>query len=524
MLVMKLNILSIFVLIFAQNVDSARILCFYPTPSKSGVLIAQPLMEELAKRGHEVTFVSPFPLGKSVPNYRDVVISVKNEATRELTQRVTSKEQKHNILTWLPKLVTLSSEATIEVIKDEKFQEIMKKEKFDLIVFGYLFNNFQLGLQEHFNCSSVVLSSAPFFHFLEELLGHPNNPEAVRSIMLKKDEEMTGMNFFERVLNTLAYFVEHLMFIYVEYRNQFYFDEIFPESKLGYSNAKKNVSLVLVNQYLSEGWIRPLLPSVIEVGGLQIKETPSPLPDDIQKFIESSKDGVVLVSFGTNFRSIDLQQEKLSILMKSFSKLEQKVIWKFENETLPNLPKNVLIKTWLPQDDILAHPNTKAFVTHCGISSYNEALFHAVPIVAIPFVSDQPMNAKRAKDAGWAEIVPFLELTEEKLDAALTEILKNPKFKKNVKVLSDKYRDRPITAMQSAIYWIEYVIRHEGAPQLRYPGINLNYFQQRGLDIFAFLTLFLFVLVKGTKFVCQKLRNCTKKGVDNRKRHDKKNN
>lgn len=63
-------------LFFLPSSESDRILCFYPLPSKSGVLMAQPLMVELAKRGHEVTFVSPFSLGKSVQNYREVVISV----------------------------------------------------------------------------------------------------------------------------------------------------------------------------------------------------------------------------------------------------------------------------------------------------------------------------------------------------------------------------------------------------------------------------------------------------------------
>lgn len=283
---------------------------------------------------------------------------------------------------------------------------------------------------------------------------------------------------------------------------------------------------MLVNQHLGEGWIRPLLPSIIEIGGLQIKNTPSPLPEDIKKWIEGAKHGVILVSFGTNFRSADLQQEKIKLLKNSFKKIKQRIIWKFEDESLPNFPENVLIKSWLPQDDILAHPNTKAFITHCGISSYNEALFHAVPIVAIPFVSDQPMNAKRAKDGGWAIVLPFLELTEEKLDKALVEIVSNATYAKNVQKLSLLYRDRPLTAMDNAVYWIEYVLRHNGAPQLRYPGIELNFLQQRSLDVIGFLLILLYVIIKVMKFVFWKLVSLcfTKKRVNNLKKNEKKNN
>lgn len=200
--------------------------------------MAQPLMVELAKRGHEVTFISPFALGQSVKNYHDVVIPVgtaargKNSTLLEkessyiifsdLTKRVTSKEQSHNMLTWLPKLITLSLDATNVTLKHPDFRVIMD-EKFDLIVFGYFINNFQLGLAEHFKCPSVVLSSGPFFRFLEGLLGHPNNPEATRSVMIGRNDELKGMTFFDRVLNMMAFGLENLMFFYTEYRNQVFF-------------------------------------------------------------------------------------------------------------------------------------------------------------------------------------------------------------------------------------------------------------------------------------------------------------
>lgn len=67
-------------LFFLQNTEQARILCFFPTPSKSGVLMTQPLMVELAKKGHNVTVVSSFALGKQVENYHDVVISIEGAA------------------------------------------------------------------------------------------------------------------------------------------------------------------------------------------------------------------------------------------------------------------------------------------------------------------------------------------------------------------------------------------------------------------------------------------------------------
>lgn len=237
--------------------------------------------------------------------------------------------------------------------------------------------------------------------------------------------------------------------------------------------------------------VRPLLPNLIEVGGLQIKEKPDPLPEDIKKFIDGAKDGVILVSLGSNLKSSDLPPEKLAIFVNTFRKLKQRVLWKFEGDNVKDLPPNVMVKQWLPQDDILAHKNTKLFISHCGISSYNEALYHGVPIVGVPIVGDQPMNAKKAFDEGWAEYVVLVDLTQENLDAAIGNVLTNPKYKDNVQRLSNLYRDRPMSALQTAVYWVEYVLRHHGAPHLHYPGADLNIFQKLYVDIFIVIGVFL---------------------------------
>lgn len=69
--------------------------------------------------------------------------------------------------------------------------------------------------------------------------------------------------------------------------------------------------------------------------------------------MDESKDGVILFSMGSNLKSSDLPESRLVEILTAFSKLKQRVIWKFEKEDLPNIPENVLISKWLPQSDIL---------------------------------------------------------------------------------------------------------------------------------------------------------------------------
>ena len=59
--------------------------------------------------------------------------------------------------------------------------------------------------------------------------------------------------------------------------------------------------------------------------------------------------------------------------------------------------------SWLPQNDLLAHPNMHAFLSHAGINSQYESAYHAVPLVAMPCLGDQYANADRIV----AKVLPF---------------------------------------------------------------------------------------------------------------------
>lgn len=61
------------------------------------------------------------------------------------------------------------------------------------------------------------------------------------------------------------------------------------------------------------------------------------------------------------------------------------------------------------------------------------------------------------------------------------------------KRISAHYRDQPLTPLQTAVYWIEYVIRHRGALHLRSASMDLNFWQYHALDVFAILAGWLLV-------------------------------
>lgn len=91
---------------------------------------------------------------------------------------------------------------------------------------------------------------------------------------------------------------------------------------------------------------------VVELGGFHIKES-QPLDSEIKEILDSAKDGVIYVSWGSMIRAETLPEDKRTSLLKTFGSFKQTVLWKWGNETLENQPKNVHIRKWMQQREIL---------------------------------------------------------------------------------------------------------------------------------------------------------------------------
>lgn len=198
--------------------------------------------------------------------------------------------------------------------------------------------------------------------------------------------------------------------------------------------------------------------------------------------------------------------DRLRALFEVFAKLKQRVLWKWDGAIVPaEKSANVLMTNWLPQNDILAHRNTRLFISHCGLSGVIEAKYYGVPILGIPVYGDQLKNAKAIASEGWALELPYSNVDANSLSSAIDELLTNETYTNKVKQLSRLYRDRPNTALDEAVFWTEYVLRHNGARHMQSPAVHLTFIQQHSLDVFAVLLIILFVFAKVLKFVTVKI-------------------
>lgn len=74
----------------------------------------------------------------------------------------------------------------------------------------------------------------------------------------------------------------------------------------------------------------------------------------------------------------------------------------------------------------LGHPQTRAFITHCGTNGIYEAIYHGVPVVGIPLFGDQFDNIARVQAKGAAVQLDLLTMTSSDLLNALKAAINNP--------------------------------------------------------------------------------------------------
>ncbi|XP_048114509.1 UDP-glucuronosyltransferase 2B17-like isoform X2 [Alosa alosa] len=262
----------------------------------------------------------------------------------------------------------------------------------------------------------------------------------------------------------------------------------------------------LIRTYWDFEYPRPLLPNFKFVGGLHCKPA-KPLPEDMEFFVQSSgDDGIVVFSLGSMINN--LNGERANTIASALGEIPQKVLWRYSGVKPETLAPNTRLYDWLPQNDLLGHPKTKAFITHGGTNGLYEAIYHGVPMVGIPLFADQPDNLHHMKVKGAAVILDFNKLESKDLVAALNTVINDPSYKESIVRLSRIHHDQPMKPLDEAVFWIEFVMRNKGAKHLRVQAHNLSWYQYHSLDVIIFLLaivgLFIFIVVKSCCFCFRK--------------------
>ncbi|XP_028269791.1 UDP-glucuronosyltransferase 2A1-like [Parambassis ranga] len=400
------------------------------------------------------------------------------------------------------------------VVKSEATMKKLREGNYDVLLADPIFVGSDL---------TADILGIPLVYTLRFSLAHnwerqcgqlPAPPSFVPGAMSKLTDKM---DFSERVWNFLFYALQDAVVNYIMWNMA---DEYYSEVKGKPTNACElmgRADIWLMRTYWDFDFPRPFLPNFKFIGGIHCKPA-KPLPKEMEEFVQSSGDaGLVIFTLGSMIKNITT--EKGNMIASALAQIPQKVLWRYSGEKPATVGPNTRIYNWIPQNDLLGHPKTKAFVTHGGTNGIYEAIYHGVPMVGIPMFADQPDNLVHMKAKGAAVTVDLNFMTTEDLKDAINTVINDKSYKENAMRLSSIHHDRPLSPLDEAVFWLEFTMRNKGAKNLRVAAHELTWYQYHSLDVLAFLfaviLLFMLIIVKSCSFCFR--RCCGRKGKTKRK-------
>lgn len=461
------------------------------------------LIEELHAKGHDVTVIrvsDSWYITEKSPFYTSITLSIPGgfEENFEtfLSQQLEIRLQGKPTYFWSPiwtryqirqvileqfsQLHKRMSEVIIHMFEDKNLMHSLHDAKYDLVltdpsIGGGTILAHRLQVPLVFNVRWTTQGEA---HLLIA-------PSPLSYIPFTATELTDKMTFPQRVKNVLSYSLG--MYIQSSLSEPHYKPVVrkYFGPDVDYSTFVLDADIWLMRTDFVFEFPRPTMPNIVYMGGFQCKPA-KPLPADVEDFVQSSGDhGVIVMTLGTLVRS--LPQDVTEEIAAAFAQLPQKVVWRHIGQRPANLGNNTLLVNWLPQNDLLGHPKTRAFVTHGGTNGVQEAIYHGVPVVGLPLFFDQPDNLSRIRAKGGAVIVDIAMLDRHIFAEALVAVLYNTSYKENMQMLSRLHRDQPMKPLDQAVFWIEYVIRHKGARHLQSHSNKMSWFVYKSIDVMAAL-------------------------------------
>ena len=297
------------------------------------------------------------------------------------------------------------------------------------------------------------------------------------------------LSFFERIKNILIGNAWNAFILYISNLEKHILEESFGRSIPDFQDIlKERTALCIANSHFVTHGNWPYYKNVVEIGGAHLKPG-KPLPSDLQNYMDSHPEGVVYVSFGSTFKASEMKKEQKLVFINSFKMLNIPIIWKWNDDDLSEIPRNVRVEKWVPQNDLLAHPNLKVFVTHGGLLSTQEALYHGIPLVGVPLAQDQISNVVRAEKNGFAIKVNLDNISVESLVSAIKKAMVDVNIQKSVERMHNLFVATDVqgtkTPLEKGIDAVEFVIKHQYCDFLKPQPLQASWYKVYGYDLFA---------------------------------------
>ncbi|KNC32417.1 hypothetical protein FF38_04979 [Lucilia cuprina] len=492
----------IFVILIALKLSHAEnILMITMGGTKSHKIPFWELANGLIKRGHHITFVSGFPadfhmVGLKEMTPKSLVNYIKNFTDWDLVGA--RLDNKAPIPAW--KALRYPAESCNSLLEPDAETGVavtdeLLTQKFHLAIVDGAFPECALGIVHRLSLPFMFINTVGFYTGSLAIAGNPIAYAVTPHVFTALTQTM---DLWQRVQNYVTHILADLLHMY--YTNQVHDVLIahFGSSVPHPFTIAHNVSFILQNGHAIVTNPRPLYPNVAEIACMHCRPAVK-LSHELEEFFETAPAGVIFFSMGSSVKPANMPEKFRNLLLKVFARLSQyHIVWKWDEHSstktrtmeaptilsmrnttksthiITDIPKNVYLSGWLPQQDILGQRKLKAFITHGGLLSMYEAIYHGVPMVMLPVFCDHDVNAAKAEQDGYAIRLSLEIITADKLYHAILAIINNDKYKREINEKRQLLLDQMNTPLDTAVFWTEYVLRHQDTTHLLSPVRNMS--------------------------------------------------
>jgi len=301
------------------------------------------------------------------------------------------------------------------------------------------------------------------------------------------------MNFFQRLQNFVFHYGSRVFFKWYMYQQQQFWrknninvtSDIFIHDSVYLSQCTNGVHFPV-----------PMPPNFGNIGAVlprPAKRIEGKLEEFLNKFERN-----IYFSQGTIVQIIEFN--KILEIFNNFKDIG--FILSFKKEYIQNheFPENVLALEWVPQNDLLGHEKIVGFITHGGLNSLLESIYHGKPIICIGTSIDQINNAVivEYRNIG-IKITNEKDVNAPNLISAIHSLLDNKEFKSNVEKLSVIMKNQQ--PKESFFQWVNMTLTIGYENLIVRSYADKTFIELNNIDVFCFLTLVILAVIYCVKYL-----------------------
>ena len=120
-------------------------------------------------------------------------------------------------------------------------------------------------------------------------------------------------------------------------------------------------------------------------------------------------------------------------------------------DTLGPTPRNFIVRTHVSQLEVLER--AAAFVTHGGMNSVSESLYHGVPVLVIPHIGEQAIVGRRVEQLGAGLYLAKEDVTPQRLRESVERLMSERRFREQAAAVGESFKSAGGVARAASAIW-----------------------------------------------------------------------